>query len=371
MSHDVHIRGVEKTYANGFRALHGVHLRLPQRRLTTLLGPSGCGKTTLLRLVAGLEKPDCGTISFGANDVTTQGAAQRDISLVFQNYALFPYLNVQDNVRYGLRQQGLSAASQQERSAQALALVGLGGLEQRMPHELSGGQQQRTALARALALQPSMVLLDEPLSNIDTNLRRSIREDIRQLQQRLGLTVLYVTHDHAEAMSVSDLVVVMREGRVVQIGSPRDIYQQPQSEFLAGFMGDATVFDATVDEAGTIHLGPLAMQSVPDGVDSSGLTLRQGAVRIVVRPEAWRLAPACASGLAGKVLHSAYLGRATEVRVQTALGDLLVLTHSHGPVVAPGAPVSVFLSRQGVSMLLPALQSSPTDLPVENSRRLS
>lgn len=367
----LHLRGLEKTYANGYRALHGVHLRVPHRRLTTLLGPSGCGKTTLLRLVAGLEKPDAGEIYFDDIDVTGQGAEQRDISLVFQNYALFPYLSVQDNVCYGLRQQGLSAASLKERSAQALALVGLQGLESRMPHELSGGQQQRTALARALALQPSVVLLDEPLSNLDSNLRRHIREDIRQLQQRLDLTVLYVTHDHAEAMSVSDLVVVMKDGRIVQTGSPREIYEQPQSEFLAGFMGDAAVFDASADEAGNIHLGPLMLQPAPhSGAFHAGSGLRQGPLRIVVRPEAWRLAPAGGAGLPGKVLHSAYLGRATEVRVHTALGDLLVVTPSQGPAYAPGAPVSLFLSVQGVSVLLPALRSSPTDRLVENPRRL-
>ncbi len=363
----LHINGVEKTYANGYRALHGVHLRVPPRRLTTLLGPSGCGKTTLLRLVAGLEMPDAGQIFFDGQDVTAQGAEQRDISLVFQNYALFPYLSVLENVCYGLRRQGLGAASLKERSAQALALVGLQGLEDRLPHELSGGQQQRTALARALALQPSVVLLDEPLSNLDSNLRRHIREDIRQLQQRLGLTVLYVTHDHAEAMSVSDLVVVMKDGRIVQTGSPREIYEQPQSEFLAGFMGDAAVFDANADDAGNIRLGPLTLQPAT----GFGLGLRQGAVRIVVRPEAWRLAPAGGAGLPGKVLHCAYLGRSTEVRVQTSLGDLLVVTHSQGPAYAPGAPVSLFLSMQGVSVLLPALPFSPTDHTVENSRRLS
>ncbi len=365
------LSGLEKTYANGYRALHGVQLRVPQRRLTTLLGPSGCGKTTLLRLVAGLEAPDSGRIYFGTEDVTDLGADQRDISLVFQNYALFPYLSVQDNVCYGLRRQGLGAASLKERSAQALALVGLQGLEDRMPHELSGGQQQRTALARALALQPSVVLLDEPLSNLDSSLRRHIREDIRQLQQRLDLTVLYVTHDHAEAMSVSDVVVVMKEGRIIQTGSPRDIYERPQSEFIAGFMGDAAVFDASVGTDGHIHLGPLALGPSFTSALGAGPGLRQGAVRIVVRPEAWRLAPACGAGLPGRVLHSAYLGRATELRVQTLLGDLLVVTHLKSPGYEPGAPVSLFLSSQGVSVLLPSLPSSPIDHQVENSRRLS
>jgi iron(III) transport system ATP-binding protein len=340
------IRGITKTYANGYRALHGVDVHIPDRRLTTLLGPSGCGKTTLLRLVAGLETPDAGHLIFHGEDVTARSAEQRELSLVFQNYALFPYLSVQDNVCYGLRMQGLSAASQHERSAQALALVGLQGLEDRMPHELSGGQQQRTALARALALQPRILLLDEPLSNLDSNLRRHIREDIRALQQRLELTVLYVTHDHAEAMSVSDRVVVMQEGRIVQIGSPRDLYERPISEFVAAFMGDAATFDAEVDTGGLVHLGPLQI-----GPNSG---LRRGAVRIVVRPHAWRIAPASSAGLPGKVVRSAFLGPSTEVWVYTALGEILVLIPSQGAVYIAGAPVSLFLSAQGVSVLLPS-----------------
>jgi len=361
MTQGLHLRGIEKTYANGYRALRGVHLRVPERRLTTLLGPSGCGKSTLLRLIAGLEVPDAGQIVFRGEDLTHRPSDQRDMSLVFQSYALFPYLSVQDNVRYGLKAQGLSTAEQAARAAQAIALVGLGGLEDRLPHELSGGQQQRTALARALALQPALVLLDEPLSNLDARLRRHIREDIRQLQQRLGLTVLYVTHDHAEAMSVSDQVVVMQEGRIVQIGSPREIYEQPQTEFVAGFMGDSTVFEAHCDGAGLIRLGPLTLDA--------GLPLRQGPVRVIVRPQAWRMAPAGGQGLAGKVERSAYLGRSTETWVRTALGSLLVISDLHGACHAVGAPVSLFLSRHGVSVLLPQTLSTPQTIPVFQSRR--
>jgi len=361
MNQGLHLRGIEKTYANGYRALRGVHLRVPERRLTTLLGPSGCGKSTLLRLIAGLEVPDAGQIFFRGEDLTQRPADQRDISLVFQSYALFPYLSLQDNVRYGLKAQGLSTTEQGERAAQAIALVGLCGLEDRLPHELSGGQQQRTALARVLALQPALVLLDEPLSNLDANLRRHIREDIRQLQQRLGLTVLYVTHDHSEAMSVSDQIVVMQEGRVVQIGSPRDIYEQPLSEFVAGFMGDSTVFEAHCDGAGKIILGPLTI--------GAGQGWRHGPVQVVVRPQAWRIEAAGTLGLAGKVQRSAYLGRTVEIWVQTALGSVLVISDSTGPLHEPGAPVSLFLSRKGVSVLLPTNFSPPQTNPVFQSRR--
>jgi iron(III) transport system ATP-binding protein len=361
MNQGLHLQGIEKTYANGYRALRGVHLHVPERRLTTLLGPSGCGKSTLLRLVAGLETPDAGHIRFRGEDLTQRTADQRDMSLVFQSYALFPYLSVQDNVGYGLKAQGLSPSTQAERAAQAIALVGLGGLEARLPHELSGGQQQRTALARALALQPAVVLLDEPLSNLDANLRRHIREDIRQLQQRLGLTVLYVTHDHAEAMSVSDLVVVMQEGRVVQIGSPREVYEQPQTEFVAGFMGDSTVFEAHCDSVGQVRLGPLTIDA--------GVGLRQGPVHVIVRPQAWRIAAASTQGLAGKVERSAYLGRTAETWVHTALGNLLVLSDAGAARHEAGAPVSLFLARKGVSVLLPTHFSTSQTIPVFQSRR--
>ncbi|MES2948557.1 MAG: ABC transporter ATP-binding protein [Pseudomonadota bacterium] len=341
----VQFQSINKTFPNGVRALCNIHLHIPPRQLTTLLGPSGCGKTTLLRMVAGLAQPSSGRVLIDGIDMTDRGIAQRPISMVFQSYALFPHLNVLDNVRYGLRMLGLHPKECDRRAQTALAMVGLQANVGSNTTLLSGGQQQRVALARALALQPQVLLLDEPLSNLDAGLRRHIREDIRALQQSLGLTVMYVTHDHNEAMAVSDTVVVMHEGQVMQVGTPQEVYETPHSEFVAGFMGDAVMFDAQADASGAIQLGPL--RTAP------GLTRRQGKVRLVVRPHAWQLAPASAEGLPGKVLSRAYLGRNTEYCVRTALGTLMVLVQSETQARQVGSPVSVHLGTQGVSVVMP------------------
>lgn len=346
MSSAVQFRSVSKTFPSGVRALCNVHLRIPSRQLTTLLGPSGCGKTTLLRMVAGLARPTSGRVFVGGVDVTDIDVERRPISMVFQSYALFPHLNVLDNVRYGLRMQGLDAQECDRRAHAALAMVGLQTSGGSNTTVLSGGQQQRVALARALALQPKVLLLDEPLSNLDAGLRRQIREDIRTLQQDLGLTMLYVTHDHSEAMAVSDTVVVMHEGQVMQVGTPQEVYDNPHSEFVAAFMGDAVMFDAQADVSGAITLGPLRI--------APGLTRRQGKVRLVVRPQAWRLEPASGDGLPGKVLSSAYLGRNTEYQVLTELGTLMVLVQGETRTRQVGSPVSLHLGTQGVSVVVPS-----------------
>jgi len=296
-------------------------------------------------MIAGLETPSAGQILIDGRDVTHLGPAERNVSMVFQSYALFPHLNVLDNVRYGLRMLGLRAHECDQRAQAALAMVGLQASVHSDTTLLSGGQQQRVALARALALQPQVLLLDEPLSNLDAGLRRHIREDIRALQQSLGLTVMYVTHDHNEAMAVSDTVVVMREGQVMQVGTPQEVYETPHSEFVAGFMGDAVMFDAQADASGAIQLGPLRI--------APGLTRRQGKVRLVVRPHAWRLAPASGEGLPGKVLSHAYLGRNTEYLVLTALGTLMVLVQGEAQARQVGSPVSVHVSPPGVSVVMP------------------
>ena len=345
MSSAVQFQSISKTFPNGVRALCNIHLRIPPRQLTTLLGPSGCGKTTLLRMVAGLARPTSGRILLDGVDVTDVGVEQRPISMVFQSYALFPHLNVLDNVRYGLRMLGLRPHECDQRARAALAMVGLQTSVGSNTTVLSGGQQQRVALARALALQPKVLLLDEPLSNLDAGLRRQIREDIRALQQNLGLTVLYVTHDHSEAMAVSDTVVVMHEGHVMQVGTPQEVYETPHSEFVAAFMGDAVMFDAQADVSGAIQLGPLCI--------APGLTRRQGKVRLVVRPHAWRLEPASGEGLPGKILSHAYQGRNTEYHVLTALGILMVLVQSETQARQVGSPVSVHLGAQGVSVVMP------------------
>ena len=353
MSGAVQLTAIGKTFPNGARALRNVHLRLPARQLTTLLGPSGCGKTTLLRMVAGLEHPSTGQVQINGRDVTRLDPAQRPISMVFQSYALFPHLSVLENVRYGLRAAGATDSRQQ--ALEALDRVGLTGQASRPTALLSGGQQQRVALARALALKPQVLLLDEPLSNLDAGLRRHIREDIRALQQALGLTVMYVTHDQHEAMAVSDTVVVMREGEVMQVGSAREIYENPQNEFVAGFMGDAVVFDAQADATGRVRLGPLTVDL--------GSIRRHGPVRLVVRPHAWRLAPASGDGLAGKILTRAYLGRTTEYQVLTSLGTLLVVVRAETQLRQLESPVSLHLGVAGVSVIMPSELKPPPPPP--------
>ena len=347
----VRLQAVDKRFEVGSFALQGLHLDFAAGQLTTLLGPSGCGKSTVLRLVAGLEKPSAGRVLIDGEDVTHLGPHERPISLVFQSYALFPHLDVRANVAYGLT--ALPDAERERRVDETLAMLNLQAFAQANTAALSGGQQQRVALARALALRPRVLLLDEPLSNLDVALRRQIREDIRRLQQALGLTVIYVTHDHTEALAMSDRVVVMRQGQVQQVGSPREIYEQPRSEFVADFLGDAAVFDGHADAQGYLSLGPLRL--------GPQATRRQGPVRLVVRPEAWRLAAASGQGMPGQIASVAFEGRMTVYRVRTSLGLIQVNRHHERLQLQAGAPVSVFLDRPGVSVLLasPAMPEGP------------
>ena len=297
----------------------GVDLVVPKGTLTTILGPSGCGKTTLLRLIAGLESPSGGRVLIDGQDVSALGPAERNVSMVFQSYALFPHMNVLANVSYGLTVQGMPAAQAAERARATMANVGLQGLDHRQPAELSGGQQQRVAVARALVLEPSVMLFDEPLSNLDARLRRSMREEIRSLQQRLGLTVAYVTHDQSEALAVSDQIVVMDCGRVAQAGTPRQLYEQPASSFVAGFMGEAMLFDGQRDAQGGLRLGPLQLTGA-----HSAMPTGAGPVTLAVRPEAWVVNAPGQPGLPGSLSKWAYLGNLCELTVATALGEIFV-----------------------------------------------
>jgi iron(III) transport system ATP-binding protein len=360
-------------------ALLNINLQIPRGRLTTLLGPSGCGKSTLLRLMAGLERPTSGDILMNGAVVTHLGIEARNVSLVFQNYALFPHLNVRGNVAYGLKMLGLPEVAEQQRADAALALVGLQGLEARAVAELSGGQQQRLALARALAIEPSVLLLDEPLSNLDTRLRRHMREEIRSLQQRLQLTVVYVTHDQAEAMAVSDQVVVMHQAQVLQVGTPRETYLRPVDERVAAVMGDAAVVDATVVSSSVHGRGRVSLAALHIDVDGLPAQAQAGdVVRLVIRPEAWRIAAASGAGLPGKVLRRAYLGRSAEYLIEVPWGELWVSalngdgSHPNGiSLLQIGAPISLSLGRLGVSVLAASRQNFPvTQSPDDVDRRL-
>lgn len=323
MSAGIEFIDVKKTYAVGALkpdtplAVKGISFAVEPGTLTTILGPSGCGKTTTLRMIAGLEQPSAGQIKIHGRDVTGFSPAERNVSLVFQSYALFPHMGVLANVMYGLRASGVNPTEAKQRALVALETVGLTGYDQRWPAELSGGQQQRVAVARALVLEPSVLLFDEPLSNLDARLRRSMREEIRALQQRLQLTVVYVTHDQGEALAVSDQIIVMNEGRIAQIGTPQDLYMQPANEFIANFMGDAMVFDAKALDAYAIEIGGLNLR-LPIAHN------RQGPLRVAVRPEAWRIVADHEVGIAGEIRSAAFLGGHREYTVKTPLGELLV-----------------------------------------------
>ncbi len=232
----VEVRNVAKRW-NGQMGVEHIDLAIPRGSFVALLGPSGCGKSTTLRLLSGLELPDEGTIAIDGRDVTTAAPSERNLSMVFQSYALFPHLSVAENVVFGLKVRRVSSRDRREKLARALEITGLTGLETRKPGELSGGQRQRVALARAIVANKPLCLMDEPLSNLDAKLRASVRKDIKKLQVDLGITVVYVTHDQTEAMSMADMVVLMREGRIQQSGAPEDLYYRPANTFVAEFVG--------------------------------------------------------------------------------------------------------------------------------------
>ncbi len=242
----VAFRDVTKSYGRKVTAVDNVSFDVEAGKLVTFLGPSGCGKTTMLRMIAGLEMVTSGQILIGDKDVTKLPATDRDVSMVFQSYALFPHMSVLENVAYGLGFSGFPKAEANARAHAGLELVGLKGYDARLPSELSGGQQQRVAVARALVLEPQVLLFDEPLSNLDAKLRRQVREDIRGIQQDLGLTVVYVTHDQEEALAVSDEIVVMRNAQIAQIGTPRELYDAPADAFVADFIGEANLIPCEI-----------------------------------------------------------------------------------------------------------------------------
>src|SRR5690349_15430058 len=299
----IEFRNVTKRFGDVL-AVDRVSFTVAPGTLVTFLGPSGCGKTTTLRLIAGLELPSAGRIRIGDRDVTHVPAAERDVSMVFQSYALFPHMTVLENVRYGLVVSKMPRARADERARATLAAVGLSGYDARLPSELSGGQQQRVAVARALVLEPSVLLFDEPLSNLDARLRRQMREEIRDLQQRLSLTVVYVTHDQAEAMAVSDRIIVMNRAVIAQEGAPRELYEQPRDPFVAGFMGDANRIRGMLrrrdDARADVQIGPVSLLLPHRG-------LADGEVELAIRPEAVTLRDG-AGALQGTVRKAAYLG---------------------------------------------------------------
>ncbi len=339
----VELRGLVKRFGKDVYAVNDVDLYIERGELLTLLGPSGCGKTTALRLIAGLEQPTVGQILLDDEDVARLPAYLRDITMVFQSYALFPHMNVFENVAYGLRVARRPKEEIGARVDEALAMVGLEGLAHRTPSQLSGGQQQRVALARALVIRPRVLLFDEPLSNLDAKLRKRVRDDIRELQQRLGITSVYVTHDQEEALAISDRVVVMREGVIEQTGSPHELYTRPASRFVADFIGSANFLPGRYDGQQIDLLGYRWAHEQD---------IAAGPVTVMVRPEAVEFARDDEPALEATLVSSAYLGAATEYVFDVA-GTELFATLSGGGMSAAekGDRVRLRLKPTAVSLL--------------------
>ena len=337
-------------------AVDDVSFEVPQGAFATLLGPSGCGKTTTLRTIAGFYDPDTGDIFIGGRRVNDLPAHRRGTAMVFQDYALFPHMTVRANVGYGLGVQGVGAAERAKRVDETLAFVGLTGLGDRWPSQLSGGQQQRVAVARALVVRPEILLLDEPLSNLDAKLREQLRWEMRELQRRLGMTFVYVTHDQEEALSLSDVVVVMKEGRVEQIGTPWEIYYRPRTSYVADFIGTVNLVAASVAEVreGTAVVtfgSQRASVRVP-----AALTLTPGtSVRLCIRPEALALrapgAPADGVVLAGTVARSAFLGDLMRYWVVVDGREWIVDQPDPGAVSPFDGPVGITVRPERVHII--------------------
>lgn len=348
----VSFKGVTKVYGTDVRAVDDVSLDIAAGTLVTLLGPSGCGKTTTLRMIAGLEMTTAGTVFIGDVDVTKLPATDRDVSMVFQSYALFPHMSVLENVSYGLKFSGFGKVETKERALAGLDLVGLNGYGDRLPSELSGGQQQRVAVARALVLEPQVLLFDEPLSNLDAKLRRKVREEIREIQQNLGLTVVYVTHDQEEALAVSDRIIVMNNAVIAQDGTPRELYEEPASRFVADFIGEANIMDCHINavkgEIATVTLGNYEINLPARGMES-------GKAYLAVRPNRVEIsAKDCDTGIkgiAGNIIRLTYVGNHLEFTVNTEYGEIFATSSNVDSDLKIGSNVDVTFSKKGPVLL--------------------
>jgi spermidine/putrescine transport system ATP-binding protein len=332
-------------------AVDGVNTEIEPGEFYSLLGPSGCGKTTTLRLIAGFEQPTSGKVLLDGVDMAHTPPHKRNVNTVFQSYALFPHLNVQDNVAFGLRFQNVPKADARRRALEALELVRLTGFEKRKPSQLSGGQQQRVALARALILSPAVLLLDEPLGALDAKLRKALQVELKALQEEIGITFVYVTHDQEEALTMSDRIAVMSDGRVEQTGSPREIYEAPETAYVADFLGVSNLMDARCEGSGRVALGEFELQASEGSIDA------RGEVKLTIRPERIRLGPHSHAGrnvIPGMVERTVYLGNATQIIVNLAPGQRIqVVVPNEGDAVTyqSGAPVSVCLPREALRVL--------------------
>jgi len=332
-------------------ALKKMSMVIEPGKLVTLLGPSGCGKTTTLRLIAGLESATEGRILIGGQDVTHLSATYRKVSMVFQSYALFPHMTVLENVAYGLTVGGAPRAEAHAKAEAKLDMVGLKGFGVRLPSELSGGQQQRVAVARAIVLEPEVLLLDEPLSNLDAKLRRHVREEIRQIQQDLNLTAVYVTHDQEEAMAVSDRIIVMKNAAIAQEGTPHDLYERPNSAFIADFIGDANVVPCEVTH---VQDGRCTLKIAEKTVTLPISTARMGAAELVLRPNRIKLSKKpTPDSFTGTIEYAAYLGHEIQYSISSELGDILAISNATATPFVVGDTVALDFDPKAVILVPP------------------
>ena len=340
MSHSVTVRDVVKYYGDFLAADH-LNLKIREGEFFTLLGPSGCGKTTLLRMIAGFNSIEGGEILFDEKVVNNMPAHKRDIGMVFQNYAIFPHLTVYENVAYGLKARNVKDNEMRTRVEEALELVQISQLRDRKPNELSGGQQQRVALARAFVIEPTVLLMDEPLSNLDAKLRVQMRTVIKKLQRRLGITTIYVTHDQEEALSISDRIAVMKEGRIMQVGSPTEIYIHPADAFVSNFIGVSNFLDCEVQKQ-TVRVRNYSFTMKQDISYTGNATLS-------IRPEFMYVADQPDEGLSGEIVISTFLGDFVQHEVRLETGDVVQVndyTKDGGKVRETGEKVTVSVNPE-------------------------
>jgi spermidine/putrescine ABC transporter ATP-binding subunit len=332
---DVQLSGVSKSYGP-VQAVRDLSLAIPRGIFFSLLGPSGCGKTTTLRLIAGFERASEGDVFIRGRKVTAIPPYRRDFSMVFQNFALFPHLSVAENVAFGLRMRRIGGAERASRVAEALRLVKLDGLEGRYPKQLSGGQQQRVALARAIIVRPAVLLLDEPLGALDKSLREDMQVELRALQRTLGITAVFVTHDQEEALTLSDQVAVMRDGVIEQLGPPRTLYEQPQTEFVAGFLGASNFFDATVIGHERMGWGTGSLVDLGPACLAVTAFLAVGMkIRLAIRPEKIHLEAASnGAGLPARIREIVYRGASTHLYLDSACGPVVAYLQNTAPDAA-------------------------------------
>ena len=345
---EVKFQNITKKF-NETTAVDNVSCSFEAGTLTTLLGPSGCGKTTSLRIIAGLERATSGKILIDREDVTLLPATDRDVSMVFQSYALFPHMSVIENVSYGLKMIKINKDEYIQKSLETLKLVNLEGYENRMPSELSGGQQQRVAVARAIVLEPKDLLFDEPLSNLDAKLRRQVREDIREIQQKLGVTTIYVTHDQEEALAISDKVIVMNNAVIAQEGSPKDLYNFPKNKFVANFIGDANVVQAKIADKQSnsynLKIGEMNIKILSDKDLNN-------TVSIALRPEKISIDRNKSENcIHAKVNNASFVGSSYQYILNSNAGKLYVISGDTNNIFDVGEEVFLNLKEEDVKIL--------------------